>query len=83
MSLSNRIRWPTSPRCTGGGRQRHQTWMHSQRAEKEKLAREKYAVLLADFINNAALPLVAQLEAVDDGGVSWKHIFGTRRRTTL
>ena len=55
----------------------------SQRAEKEKLAREKYAVLLADVIKGASLPLVAQLEAIQDGGVSWKRIFGTRRSKTL
>ena len=55
----------------------------SQRAEKEKLAREKYAVLLADVIKGASLPLVAQLEAIQDGGASWKRIFGTRRSKTL
>ena len=55
----------------------------SQRAEKEKLAREKYAILLADVIKGAALPLVAQLEAIQDGGTLWKRIFGTRRSKTL
>ena len=55
----------------------------NQRAETEKLALDEYAMLLADIIKNAALPLVAQLEAVDDGGVSWKRIFGARRSKTL
>ena len=55
----------------------------NQRAAKEKLSREKYAVLLSDIIKNAGLPVVAQLEAIDDGGLSWTRIFGTRRSKTL
>ena len=55
----------------------------NQRAEKEKLAREKYAVLLSDVIKGSSLPVVAQLEAVDDGELAWKRIFGTRRSKTL
>ena len=55
----------------------------NQRAAKEKLSREKYAVLLSDIIKNAGLPVVAQLEAVDDGGLSWTRIFGSRRSKTL
>ena len=51
----------------------------NQRAAKEKLSRE----LLSDIIKNAGLPVVAQLDAVDDGGLSWTRIFGTRRRKTL
>ena len=55
----------------------------NQRAAKEKLSRERYAILLSDIIKNAGLPVVAQLEAVDDGGLSWKRVFGTRRSKTL
>ena len=55
----------------------------SQRAEHERLAREKYTALLADVIKEAQLPLVAILSEVDDPESAWKRIFGNRRSKTL
>ena len=55
----------------------------SQRAEEERTARKKYALLLADVIKEANLPLRQQLEAVEDPEQVWPRIFGTRRSKTL
>ena len=55
----------------------------AKRAQQESDEREKYTLLLADVIRQAKLPVVAQLDAVNDDGRSWKRIFGTRRSKTL
>ena len=55
----------------------------TQRAEQEKLAREKYALLLCQVIQSAKLPLVEILSGIEDPEGAWKRVFGTRRSKTL
>lgn len=53
------------------------------RAEREKKDRDRYALELASIIEEAGLPIVAQIQQLDDPNKSWKRIFGNRRSKTL
>ena len=55
----------------------------AQRANEERVAREKYAVLLCGFIKEAKLPVTEQLQDVSDPDSVWKRLFGNRRSKTL
>ncbi|CAE7351564.1 unnamed protein product [Symbiodinium sp. CCMP2592] len=55
----------------------------TQRAKEEQLAKKKYALQLAGILKEAKLPLVQQLEGVDQPEEVWPRIFGTRRSKTL
>ncbi|CAE7237781.1 unnamed protein product [Symbiodinium sp. CCMP2592] len=55
----------------------------TQRAKEEQLAKKKYALQLAEILEQAKLPLVQQLEGVDRPEEVWPRIFGTRRSKTL
>lgn len=53
------------------------------RAEREKRDRERYAMELAAIIEGAGLPVVAQIQQLDNPSKAWKRIFGNRRAKTL
>ena len=54
-----------------------------QRATEEKLAKDKFAALLAGIIVEAKLPVVSHLAKVSKPEAVWARLFGTRRSKTL
>ena len=55
----------------------------SQRAEIEREQRELYALQMAEIIREACLPVVFQLDVLQDPNKAWVRIFGSRRSKTL
>ena len=53
------------------------------RADLEEALRDKYAMELATFIDEAGLPVVYQIHQLDNPNKAWKRIFGSRRGKTL
>eukprot|EP00435_Cladocopium_sp_Y103_P048179 s357_g14.t1 len=54
--------------------------VRSKRFESE---RKKYALLLAQVISEANLPVTALVQTLDDPGSGWIHLFAARRGNTL
>ena len=55
----------------------------TQRADVEREQRNVYALQLAEILKEACLPIVFQLEMLQDPGKAWIRIFGSRRSKTL
>eukprot|EP00435_Cladocopium_sp_Y103_P016219 s4687_g4.t1 len=55
----------------------------TNRADLEEALRDKFALELASIINEAFLPVVSQIEQLDDPNKAWKRVFGARRGKTL
>ena len=53
------------------------------RADVEREQRNVYALQLAEILKEACLPIVFQLEMLQDPGKAWVRIFGSRRSKTL
>ena len=53
------------------------------RARRFDQERVKYSGLLAQFIKEANLPVVALVNTLDDPAAGWIHLFGARRANTL
>ena len=51
----------------------------ADRAELEKQERSKWALVLADWIVEADLPIVPAIEATEDPAKAWVQIFGAWR----
>ncbi|CAL1139486.1 unnamed protein product [Cladocopium goreaui] len=55
----------------------------TQRADVEREQRNVYALQLAEILKEACLPIVFQVEMLQDPGKAWIRIFGSRRSKTL
>ena len=55
----------------------------TQRADVEREQRNVYALQLAEIFKEACLPIVFQIEMLQDPGKAWVRIFGSRRSKTL
>ena len=55
----------------------------STRAELETALRDKFALELAEIIMEACLPVVFQIEGLDNPNKAWTRLFGSRRGKTL
>ena len=55
----------------------------STRAELEAALRDKFALELAEIIMEACLPVVFQIEGLDNPNKAWTRLFGSRRGKTL
>ena len=53
------------------------------RAKKMDEERKKYALLLANVIKTAKLPVARLIEMLDDPASGWLHLFAARRANTL
>ena len=55
----------------------------TERANREKNEREKYAILLCEFIKEADLPVISEIRDLADPEAATKRLFGSRRSKTL
>ncbi|CAE7894080.1 unnamed protein product, partial [Symbiodinium necroappetens] len=55
----------------------------SGRAEHEEVKKKKWALLLAQYIEEAGLPAAARIRAMEDPSAVWVRAFGARRGNTL
>ena len=53
------------------------------RAETEAAERKRFALELSVLIKEACLPVVYQIEQLDNQNIAWERIFGSRRSKTL
>ena len=53
------------------------------RAETEAAERRRFALELSVLIKEACLPVVYQIEQLDNQNIAWERIFGSRRSKTL
>lgn len=53
------------------------------RAQRFNAERQKYITLLSNLIKEANLPIVQVINALDDTGTAWQHLFAARRSGTL
>ena len=53
------------------------------RAETEAAERKRFALELSVLIKKACLPVVYQIEQLDNQNIAWERIFGSRRSKTL
>ena len=53
------------------------------RSQRFELLRKKYALLLAQVMINAELPVVTVINSLEDPKASWVHLFAARRGNTL
>ncbi|CAE8593862.1 unnamed protein product [Polarella glacialis] len=54
-----------------------------EKASAEELERIRWALQLAEYIQEAGLPVVASVEATANPMETWKRLFGSRRARTL
>ena len=57
--------------------------MANTRADQENMDRDKYALELAWYIQEACLPASLQIATLDEPAKGWKRVFGGRRSKTL